>query len=45
MNNNGNEAMHMESYMFMGMHIFWWVSILVFALIVLAVAHRYRKRK
>lgn len=45
MNNNGNQAMQMESYMFMGMHVFWWVSILIFALIVLAVAHRYRKRK
>ena len=45
MNNNGNQAMQMESYMFMGMHVFWWLSILIFALIVLAVAHRYRKRK
>jgi hypothetical protein len=25
------------------MHFFWWVSILIFALVLLAAAHRYRK--
>ena len=45
MNNHGNEGMQMESYMFMGMHVFWWVSILILALVLLAAAHRYRKRK
>jgi hypothetical protein len=43
--NNGNEDMHMGSFAFMGMHFFWWVSILIFALVLLVTAHRYRKRK
>ncbi|EIA09470.1 hypothetical protein HJ01_01376 [Flavobacterium frigoris PS1] len=43
--NNGNGEMHMGSYSFMGMHIFWWFSILIFALVLLVLAHRYRKRK
>ncbi len=42
---NGNVEMHMQSYSFMGMHFFWWVSILIFALVLLAAAHRYRKIK
>lgn len=41
----GNGEMHMNAYTFMGLHMFWWVSILIFALILLALAHRYRKRK
>lgn len=45
MNDKGNTEMHMDAYSFMGVHLFWWVSILIFALIILAVAHRYRKRK
>lgn len=45
MNNHGNEGMHMGSYSFMGMHFFWWVSILIFALVLLVAAHRYRNRK
>jgi len=45
MNDHGNEGMQMGSYMFMGMPIFWWVSILIFALVLLVAAHRYRKRK
>ena len=45
MNNKGNEEMYMNAYSFMGLHVFWWVSILIFALVLLAVAHRYRKRK
>lgn len=43
--NHGNEEMHMGSYSFMGMPVFWWVSILVFALVLLAAAHLYRKKK
>jgi hypothetical protein len=42
--NNGNEDMHMGSYSFMEC-FFWWVSILIFALVLLAAAHRYRKGK
>jgi Na+-driven multidrug efflux pump len=42
---NGNGDMHMESYSFMGMHFFWWGSILIFALVLLVAGHRYRKRK
>ncbi|MBG6060460.1 hypothetical protein IWX83_000223 [Flavobacterium sp. CG_9.1] len=45
MDNTGHGGMHMDGYSFMGMHWFWWGSILIFALILLAVAHRYRKRK
>lgn len=30
---------------FFGLPFFWWVSILIFAGVVLAVAHLYRKRK
>ncbi|WP_366183307.1 hypothetical protein [Flavobacterium ovatum] len=43
MNTTGHEGMQMEGYSFMGMHWFWWASILLFALVILAVAHRYRK--
>jgi hypothetical protein len=43
--NNGNEEMHMEAYSFMGLHIFWWVSILIFALLLLVATNKYRKRK
>ena len=42
---NGDNGMHMEGYSFMGMHYFWWVSILIFAMLLLVVAHRYRNRK
>ena len=45
MNTTEHEGMDLAGYSFMGMHVFWWVSILVFALVILAVAHRYRKRK
>ena len=45
MNDHGNGGIHMDSYSFMGMHVFWWVSILIFALVLLVAAHRYRKRK
>lgn len=45
MNNHGNEGMHMGAYSFMGMHVFWWFSILFFALLLIVLAHRYRKRK
>lgn len=41
----GNGEMHMGSYSFMGMHVFWWVSILIFALLLLVAVHQYRKRK
>ena len=45
MDNTEHGEMHMDGYLFMGMHWFWWGSILIFALILLAVAHRYRRRK
>lgn len=41
----GNGEMHMTDYSFMGLHVFWWVSILIFALFLLVAAHMYRKRK
>ena len=34
-----------EGYSFFGLPLFWWVSILIFAGVVLAAAHLYRKRK
>ena len=37
--------MHMESYSFMGIHLFWWFSAVILALVLLAAAHRYRRRK
>ncbi|WP_417983915.1 hypothetical protein [Flavobacterium sp. ZT3P35] len=43
--NKENGEMHMASYMYMGIHVFWWFSIIVLGLLVLAAAHRYRKRK
>ncbi len=45
MKNHGNEGLHMGSYVFMGMPVFWWVSILIFALLLLVAAHLYRKKK
>ena len=45
MMDKGNGDMHMNAYTFMGLHMFWWVSIIFFALVLLAVAHRYRRRK
>ncbi|MBG6110438.1 disulfide bond formation protein DsbB [Flavobacterium sp. CG_23.5] len=45
MMDKGNGEMHMNAYTFMGLHMFWWVSIIFFALVLLAVAHRYRRRK
>lgn len=45
MDNNGNGEMHMESYSFMGVHAFWWFSLLIFALLLLVAAHKYRKRR
>ncbi|SDG67445.1 hypothetical protein SAMN04488062_101339 [Flavobacterium omnivorum] len=45
MNTTGHEGMLMDGYSFMGMHWFWWGSILIFALILLAAAHLYKKRK
>jgi hypothetical protein len=30
MNNHGHGEMHMDGYSFMGMHWFWWGSILIF---------------
>ena len=43
--NNGNGEMHMGSYSFMGIHVFWWFSIVVLGLALLVAAHKYRKRK
>ena len=43
MNDTGHDGMHMDGYSFMGMHWFWWGSIVIFALILLVIAHRYRK--
>jgi hypothetical protein len=43
--NNDNGEMHMGSYMFMGIHIFWWFSIIVLGLLLLAAAHKYRRKK
>lgn len=34
-----------EAYSFFGLPMFWWVSILVFAGVILAAAHLYRRRK
>ena len=34
-----------DAYSFFGLPMFWWVSILIFAGVVLAAAHLYRKRK
>jgi len=45
MNDHGNGGMHMDACSFMGMHVFWWVSILIFALVLLLGAHMSRKRK
>jgi len=46
MNEHGmNGNMHMNDYSFMGMHQYWWLSILVIVLVVLVVVNQYRKRK
>jgi len=45
MDNSGQEGMYMDAYSFMGMHWFWWGSILIFALLILVAAHLYRRRK
>ena len=43
--NNDDGKMHMRSYFFMGIHVFWWFSAVVLALVLLAAAHKYRRRK
>lgn len=45
MNNTEHGDMHMNAYSFMGMHWFWWGFIVLFALLLLVVSNRYRKRK
>jgi hypothetical protein len=39
------EEVQIDADVFFGLPLFWWVSILIFAGIVLAAAHLYRKRK
>ncbi|WP_414000119.1 hypothetical protein ACMDB5_06070 [Flavobacterium sp. W1B] len=39
------EVMDSEAYSFIGLPLFWWVSILVFALFLLVAAHMYRRKK
>ena len=43
--NKDNGEMHMGSYMFMGIHVFWWFSIIVLGMLLLAAAHKYRRKK
>ncbi|MEM8521963.1 hypothetical protein [Flavobacterium sp. PL12] len=45
MNDNLNAGIPSEAYSFFGLPLFWWVSILIFAGIILAAAHLYRKRR
>ncbi len=40
---NGN--MHMDDYSFMGMHQYWWITIVVIAVIVFVSLKQYKKRK
>lgn len=40
-----NEKVQEEVYSFMGLPLFWWVSIVVFALFLLVAAHLYRRKK
>ena len=37
--------LQINDYSFFGLPLFWWVSILIFAGVILAAAHLYRKRK
>jgi len=37
--------LQIDAYSFFGLPLFWWFSILIFAGIILAAAHLYRKRK
>jgi hypothetical protein len=43
MMNNENGHMYMDQYSFMGMHFFWWLSILILVLLVIAISFRNRK--
>jgi hypothetical protein len=45
MNNTTHNGMHMDGYSFMGMHLFWWVSIVLVALLILVITRRNKKRK
>jgi hypothetical protein len=46
MNDHGmNGEMHMNDYSFMGMHQYYWISIVVIVIIVIVVMNQYRKRK
>jgi predicted ABC-type sugar transport system permease subunit len=46
MNNQGmNGNMQMNDYSFMGMHQYWWITILVIVVIVFVLRNQYRKRK
>ena len=46
MNDKGkNGYMHMNDHSFMGMHQYWWISIVVIAIIIFVVLNQYRKRK
>jgi glucan phosphoethanolaminetransferase (alkaline phosphatase superfamily) len=35
----------MDGYSFMGMHLFWWVSIVLVALLIIVVTRRNKKKK
>ena len=37
--------LQINDYSFFGLPLFWWVSILIFAGVILAAAHLYRKKK
>ena len=43
--NKVNGEVTTEAYSFFGLPLFWWFSILIFALLILAAAHLYRKKK
>jgi len=43
--NNGNGGMNMEDSSFWGMHIFWWILIIVFFFAILGWLYLSRKRK
>ena len=43
--NHGNGEMHMGDSAFMGMHMFWWVFIVIILLILFIGANKFRRRK
>ena len=46
MNNQGmNGDIHMNDYGFMGMHMYWWIAIVIIVIIVFVIGNQYGRRK